>query len=180
MSYPVGKVTLTGGVTGYIYPNDADAPNTFGLLTKDFNTVEIYGKAALDAPLSPKLSIYYDVDKVNGAYFEGSLSHSLQASEKVAVTLGATAGVNAGQGIDDDFSFNFADDGFTHLDLSAGVPISAGSVSITPVIHLVVAGDDRTKITSPTNLDEDAKLWGGVSISWSKALGEEPEAPAEP
>jgi hypothetical protein len=144
--------------------------------------VAIYGKAALDVPLSPKLSIYYDVDKVKGAYFEGSVSHSLQASEKVAVILGATAGANAGQGVDpDDVSFNFADDGFTHLDLSAGVPFTASAFSITPVIHLVIAGDDRVKVTSPTKT-HDAKVWGGVSISWSRALGEEPEpeSPAAP
>jgi hypothetical protein len=179
LSYPVGKATLTGGVTGYIYPNDATAPNGFGLITKDFNTVEVYGKAALDVPLSPKLSIYYDVDKVKGAYFEGSVGHALQVSEKVAINLGATAGFNSGQGVSDDPSFNFADDGFTHLDLSAGVPFEAGAVSITPVIHLIVAGDDRTKVTSPTET-HDEKLWGGVSISWSRTLGEEPEAPAAP
>lgn len=175
VSYPVGKATLTGGVTGYIYPNDANAPNGIGLITKDFNTVEVYGKAALDAPLSPKLSIYYDVDKVKGAYFEGSISHSLQASEKVAVNLGATAGFSAGQGVSvDDPSFNFADNGFTHLDLSAGVPFEAGALSITPVIHFVLNGDDRTKVTSPTSLDKDVKLWGGVSIAWSKPLGATP------
>jgi hypothetical protein len=180
VGYPVGKATLTGGVTGYIYPNDANAPNGFGLITKAFNTVEVYGKAAFDVPLSPKLSIYYDVDKVKGAYFEGSVAHSLQASEKVAVNLGALAGFNAGQGIDaGDPSFNFADDGFTHLDLSAGVPFEAGAVSITPVLHLIVAGDDRTKVTSPTKT-HDAKLWGGVTISWSRALGKEPEATEEP
>jgi uncharacterized protein Gcw-chp len=180
VSFPVGKATLTGGVTGYLYPNDENAPNGFGLIWNDFNTVEVYGKAAFDAPLSPKLSIYYDVDKVKGAYFEGSIGHSLQASEKVAVDLGATAGFNAGQGVSaDDPSFNFADDGFTHLDLSAGVPFEAGSLSITPVIHLVIAGDDRVKVASPTDLDKDAKLWGGVSISWSKELGAAPEATEE-
>jgi hypothetical protein len=180
LSYPVGKATLTGGVTGYRYPNDVNAPNSDFLLTNAFNTVEIYGKAAFDTPLSPKLSIYYDVDKVKGAYFEGGISHSLQASEKVSVDLGATAGFNAGQGISaEDPSFNFADDGFTHLDLSAGVPFTASALSITPVIHFVINGDQRTKITSPTET-HDVKLWGGVSISWSKELGAAPEATEEP
>jgi hypothetical protein len=36
-----------------------------------------------------------------------------------------------------------------------------------------VNGDDRTKTTSPTNLNEDIKLWGGVSLSWSNTLGAE-------
>lgn len=179
VSFPVGKATLTAGGTAYLYPNDENAPG-FGLLTSDNNTVEIYGKAAFDVPLSPQLSIYYDVDKIKGAYFEGSVSHSLAASEKVSIDLGAVAGLNAGQGVstDPDESFNFADDGFTHLDLSAGVPFSAGAFSITPVLHLIVAGDDFTKVTSPTN-ESDAKLWGGVTISWAKTLGEVPEEAAE-
>jgi hypothetical protein len=178
VSFPVGKATLTAGGTAYIYPND---PGPVGGFTEDFNTVELYGKAAFDVPLSPFVNIYYDVDKIKGAYFEGGVSHSLQASEKVAVELGALAGFNAGQGVDpDDESFNFADDGFTHADLSVGVPLTAGIFSITPVFHLIITGDDATKIQSPSNLDAGAKVWGGVSISWSKTLGAEPEAPAAP
>ena len=37
LGIPIGKVTLTPGATGYIYPND-------GGLTEDNNTIEIYGK----------------------------------------------------------------------------------------------------------------------------------------
>jgi hypothetical protein len=173
VSYPVGKATLTGGATGYIYPND------FGL-TKANNTVEIYAKAALDAPLSPKVSIYYDVDKIKGAYIEGGVTYSLAATEKVAVNLGALAGFSAGQGVSTKAGelANFSGNGFTHLDLSAGVPLSAGVLSITPVLHLIVAGDDAVKLTSPTSTS-DVKLWGGVSLAWSKALGPEPEATDE-
>lgn len=178
VSLGVGKATLTGGVTAYVYPNDESAPNDFFLLTSDANTVELYGKVGFDAPLSPELSIYYDLDKIKGAYIEGAVSHSLPASDKVSVDLGAVVGFSAGQGLPDDplsdESANFFEDGFTHLDLSAGVPFTAGALSITPVIHLQLSGDEITKITSPSNLDKDVKLWGGVSLSWSTALGEAP------
>jgi hypothetical protein len=173
VSYPVGKATLTAGATGYIYPNDANAPGV-GLLTKQNNTVEIYAKAALDNVLSPKISAYYDVDKIKGLYVEGGVTYAIPASEKVSVNVGALAGFNTGQGINpSDPSFNFSDDGFTHADLSVGVPLTAGSVSITPVAHLVIGGDDFTKITSPTKT-HDVKLWGGVSLAWSKELGAAP------
>jgi hypothetical protein len=180
LSFPVGKATLTGGVIGYVYPNDEAAPNAAGLLTSESNTLEIYGKLGYDAPLSPELSIYYDVDKIQGAYIEGTVSYSLPASENVSVDLGALAGFSAGQGLSDDpdESANFADDGFTHLDLSAGIPFTTGAVSITPVIHLVVNGDNFTKFTSPTD-EGDLKLWGGVSLSWSRALGPEAEPTEE-
>ena len=172
-NYPVQKANLTLGATGYVFPNDAG-------FTKDANTVEIYGKVALSVPLSPKLAVWYDVDKIKGAYFEGSISHSIQPKDQpFSVTLGALAGFNAGQGINDndpDQLFNFVDDGFTHLDLSAAVPFSAGPLSISPAVHVVITGDDNTKFTSPSDLDNDVKFWFGGTISWSKALG---EAPAE-
>ena len=174
VSFPIGRTTLTGGVTGYVFPNAASAPNAFGLKTSDAHTVEVYGKLGLDAPLSPEVSVYYDVDKIKGAYIEGGVSYSLAASEQVSIELGAAAGFNAGRGLPDspsDQSANYSDDGFTHLDLSAGVPFTAGAVSITPVLHIIVNGDDATKVTSPTELNKDVKLWGGVSLSWSEAFG---------
>jgi uncharacterized protein (TIGR02001 family) len=171
ISFPVGdKTTLTGGATAYIYPNDAG-------LTSDFNTVEIYAKAAFATVLSPKLAVWYDVDKVKGAYFEGSIAHSLPLGEKNSLSLGALAGFNAGQHADFDANgnpraefFNFADNGFTHLDLSAGLPLTAGVLSITPAFHVVVNGDEFTKVTS-ANKTHDVKFWGGATISWSKSYG---------
>ena len=178
IGYTVGKATLTGGATAYIYPNDVG-------LTSDFNTVEVYGKAAFDVPLNPKISVWYDVDKVKGAYIEGSVSHPVPLSEKVSLNLGAMTGFSAGQGSDPDANgvpqaefFNFVDDGFAHADFSVGLPLTAGIFSITPVLHLHYCSDENTKITSPTTTS-DAKLWGGVTISWSKALGEAPEETTE-
>ena len=181
VAFPAGKATITGGVIGYIYPNKVESTTfepTPGLLTKESNTVEIYGKVEVDALLSPTLSIYYDVDKIKGAYIEAGIAHTLPMNEKLGLDLGAVAGFSAGQGIndsDEEESSNFEGDGFTHLDLSAGLPLTAGVFSITPALHLVINGDEFTKVTSPTNIDKGAKLWGGVTVSWSKSYGEEEE-----
>jgi hypothetical protein len=165
VSVPVGKATLTGGVVGYVYPNDFGA-------TDDFNTWEVYGKVGLGLPLSPKLAVYYDFDKVNGAYVEGSVGHSLPLGSALTLNLGALGGLSAGQAEADSPGElnNFLENGFTHLDLSAGVPFSAGIFSITPVIHFLVNGDEITRLTSPGD-ESDVKLWGGLTVSWSRALG---------
>lgn len=165
VSVPVGKATLTGGVVGYVFPND------FGV-TDDFNTWEVYGKVGLGVPLSPKIAVYYDFDKVNGAYIEGSLAHSLPLGASLSLNLGALGGLSAGQAEAESAGEinNFFENGFTHLDLSAGVPFSAGIFSITPVVHFLVNGDEVTKLTSPGEQD-DVKLWGGLTISWARALG---------
>jgi hypothetical protein len=178
VSFTTGKTSLTGGVTAYIYPNDVDeAPN--GGLGSGSNTWEAYGKVGFDVPLAPELSIYYDFDKVSGAYFEGAVSHSLALGESHTLDLGGLVGFNLGQGFsEDDASFNFDDDGMTHADFSAGVPFTAGTVSITPVLHFQVNVDEATKFHSPSSDGSDFKLWGGVSIGWSNAA-EEAEAGAE-
>jgi len=167
ISVPAGKATLTGGITAYFYPNDAG-------LTKDANTWEVYGKVGFDVPLSPKIAAWYDIDKIKGLYVEGSVAHALPLGENHSLSLGALAGFNAGQSVPDDpnsdESFNFADNGFTHLDLSAGLPLTAGSLSITPAFHFVINGDDFVKVTSPTKT-HDMKVWGGVTLSWSKSYG---------
>jgi hypothetical protein len=36
----------------------------------------VYGKAEFDVPLAPSLSIYYDIDKIDGGYIEAGLAHS--------------------------------------------------------------------------------------------------------
>jgi Bacterial protein of unknown function (Gcw_chp) len=181
VNYPYQKATFTLGVLGYVFPNDAG-------FTKDFNTVEIYGKVGLGVPLSPKLAAWYDVDKVKGLYAEASVSQTIQPKDQpFTVVLGALAGFNAGQDANLDAGtptvdfFNFADDGFTHLDLSAAVPFSAGPLAISPALHVVVTGDDATKFTQfDPNTGEpnrkDVKVWFGGTIGWSRALG---EAPAE-
>jgi len=163
----VGKATLTGGATGYIFPNE----NCGACLTKVSNTVEVYGKVALDVPLSPALNAYYDVDKVKGLYVEGSVSHDVPLGA-ATLTLGALAGWTGGQEFSaSDASFNFADKGLTHVDLSASTSFSAGALSIAPSIHGVITSDEATKVTKPNALDTGFKVWGGVTISWSKAFG---------
>ncbi|HET6580085.1 MAG TPA: TorF family putative porin [Gemmatimonadales bacterium] len=167
ISVPAGKVTLTGGALLYIFPNDAG-------FTSGSNTVELYAKAALDAALSPRLAVWYDIDKVNGAYIEASVAHSLALDEKTSLSLGALAGFNAGQSVPEgpgstDLA-SFHDDGFTHLDLSAGVPLAAGAIAILPALHVVIGGDEFTRTTSPGRA-HDVKLWGGATVSWSRALG---------
>ncbi|MEO8634641.1 MAG: hypothetical protein ABI587_05110 [Gemmatimonadales bacterium] len=168
---PLGKASLTAGATGYIYPN----PKTTSGFNSDINTIEVYGKVGLDVPLSPKVSAYYDVDKVKGLYVEGSVSHGIPLGA-ATLNIGALAGWTGGQEVDASSSdlANFATDGLTHIDLSASIGFSAGPVSITPSIHGVFGQDDFTKFTK-ANSKSDFKLWGGVTISWSKAFGGEAE-----
>jgi len=172
VSFSSGKTAITGGVVGYIYPNDLDEAPVEGL-DSESNTWEVYGTVGFDVPLAPEVSLYYDIDKVSGAYVEGGLSHSLQLGESHTLDLAGLVGFSLSQGFnEDDESFNFDDNGLTHVDFSAGVPLTAGTFSITPVLHLQVNGDEITKFHSPSSDGSDFKVWGGVSIGWSNAAEE--------
>ena len=163
---PAGPATLTAGVTGYIFPNDVG-------FTKDFNTIEVYGKAALSGPLSPKVSAYYDVDKIKGLYVEGGVTHGFPIGPK-SLNLGALLGWTGGQEAKAGELANFANSGLTHLDLSASIGLSAGPLSITPSVHGIFGFDDATHFHSASSvatLDTKFKVWGGVTISWSHTGG---------
>lgn len=168
IGFSAGKAELTLGGIGYIYPNDVGA-------TSDANTWEVYGKIGLGIPLSPSLGVYYDVSKVKGLYVEGSISHDIPLGPK-ALSLGALVGYSSKMEPNpDDESFNFSDDGFTHVDLSASIEFGAGPFSITPTVHGIFGIDDFTKFSKPSNDDASFKLWGGVSISWGKTFGAKAE-----
>jgi Bacterial protein of unknown function (Gcw_chp) len=179
VSFSSGKAAITGGIVGYIYPNELDEAPIEGL-DSESDTWEVYGTLGFDVPLAPELSVYYDIDKVSGAYVEGGVSHSLPLGESHTLDLGGLVGFSLGQGFnEDDESFNFEENGMTHADVSAGVPFTAGAFSMTPVLHLQVSVDEATRFHSPSSDGSDFKLWGGVSIGWSNAVEErEAEEPA--
>lgn len=168
-AHAFGQAEFTLGAVGYIYPNDLG-------LTSDANTIEIYARLGLSHTLSPRLSAYYDVDKIKGLYLEGSLGYDVPVSENFSISLGVLAGLNAGQGINQDDpneSANFFENGLTHVDLSAGTEFAAGPLAISPAFHFQISGDEFTKFNKPSKPDESIKLWFGVTLSWASGGDEE-------
>jgi uncharacterized protein (TIGR02001 family) len=161
----------TAGVLTYLFPNTA------GLTNSANRTVEVYGKLqATGVPLAPKLAAWYDVDKVNGAYLEASVSQPLRLVAKFPLTLGALAGFSAGQGVnasDPTEVANFAGNRLTHLDLSATGALTAGPVTIAPTAHFYILNDDLTTVTR-LGTTKDVKAWAGVTLTWTRPLAEVP------
>lgn len=127
------------------------------------HTEEVYASVGLNipnAPVSPALAIYYDFGLVDGFYLEPSVSASVPAGPTVSVDLGATAGLSASQ------DGNFGENGFTHADLSAGLSLAAGPLSIAPALHFQISNAATTKIRSMTSLNSGSKIWFGVAVGW--------------
>jgi hypothetical protein len=153
--------------------NDPPPAGRFGLY-EAFDTHEFYGQVSLGGlPVTPTLYASYDADKVNGLYVEPSVAYGWKAAPKVTINLTGLAGFSAGQGVSaDDFAANFAENGLTHVDLSASTSVAAGPVSIVPSFHFQISNDAFAKINGAelNNQDKDVKLWAGVTLSWSRAL----------
>ncbi len=166
------------GWTGYIFDNDASR----GGRSRDFNSGEIYGNLQLAAgPLRPKVALWYDVDRVKGAYIETSSDLRvpllpLRLGPLRTIHLSGLAGWSVGQevsGSESPAEANFAAGGLTHVGFSIWSSFFiAKGLTVAPVLHFQVNRDDFTRRTSgdPSDADENVKLWFTVSISWSRAL----------
>lgn len=164
-SFAMGSATL--GATSYLYPAAAD-------LAATYNTMELYGSVWLDAPLSPSVTLYYDVLKIRGAYLEGGVEHALVASDRGDLTVGAVGGWSLGQAMGDDEQSTelgyFAGNGFTHTELFVRTNRDVGALTLGGTAHLILGRDGYTRIVAPEQ-ERGAKLWIGVSVGWSSAPG---------
>ena len=142
-----------------------------------FDTHEVYGQLSLGGlPITPTLYASYDLDKVKGMYLQPSVVYAMKASPALTINLGVLAGISAGQEFNTSKpseGFNFAKSGLTHVDFSASTSFAAGPLSIAPAFHVQVNHDANTKVTGadPANRNKGTKFWGGITLSWSRALG---------
>ena len=122
VSVPVGKATH------HRRRRRATYSPTISASTDALNTWEVYGKVGLGVPSARSSRVYYDVDKVKGAYLEGRRRPCGAARARCRWTWARSPGFSAGQAEaeDPEEMNNFVENGFTHLDLSAGVPLTRG------------------------------------------------------
>lgn len=83
-TYPIGKLSLTGG---YIY---------YGTRYAD-ETEELFATIAYDIISKPSLSVYRDITNYKGTYFNLSFAHSLPVYKEITLDLGASFGYFIGE-----------------------------------------------------------------------------------
>lgn len=169
----LGDIEGTVGAIRYTFPAEgASAIRRFG-----DNTTEIYGAVQLTSTyLVPRLMAYFDVERVRGAYLEGSVTVPLLAypfGNPVVFYAGALAGYNLGQELNPDRpsqNANFRTDGFTHFDFSVRAtirPVKSLPLSMNIEPHWQLKVDQFTQRTSPEPGDAERHIqfWLGVSVS---------------
>ncbi len=127
-SAAVPGVEALGFSVGVIY---YDFPNT-----DVAGTTELYWGLSLDVPASPCVTVYHDIDEVDGTYASLSVGHSVENVFEIApdVPVGLEAGASIGWGSSDYNEGYWSTDGsgLNDLVLSIALPFEIAGVSVTP------------------------------------------------
>ncbi len=144
-------------------------------------TAELYGSLRLASKyLTPSMSVWYDIDRVEGAYLEVSGTIPLFANPLLqpfaAVFVRGLVGYSLGQEADASRpgeAARFASGGSTHVDLSLSASFTITPVAIPATFelegHLQFNQDALTRLTSaaPGDADRRLKLWFGSAVRLS-------------
>jgi uncharacterized protein (TIGR02001 family) len=116
------NLSLSMGMINYTFYNIP------GYTFKRGNTQEFYMMLGFPGMfLGPSFSMFYDINLADGWYALVSVGHTLTFSEKTSLEVSASLAYNGKLYIDES--------GISDLHLSAALPISMGSFTITPSIH---------------------------------------------
>lgn len=154
-SHAFGAWTAAGGLVNYNFPNDVGV-----------STTEVYAAVAHDDWLKPKLTVYYDVEEVEGVYVNAAVGHAWEVAESLTLDAGLSLG--------------FANDRMGNaywLDRSTGFTDLVGKVGLTYAVtkHCSLTGavyassivdSSYRDALDAAGIDQD-NLWALVGAAWS-------------
>ena len=142
------------GTIHYQFPNTSFKPTT-----------ELYGGISLDAPLTPSITVFSDVDETDGTYIQAAIGHTI---EKIATfSNDCYCGLRLGCGIGwsnsayNTYFFGINDGKSNDLVFSAGFPICMGKWTIKPGIYYSMMLSDAVRSAT----DKSDNLWMVLSVS---------------
>ncbi len=117
---------------------------------KDSTTQELFATVTrTDLPLSPSLSVYYDLNLGSGVYVALGGSHEVKLGDQVALELSGLIGYNGRQFIQTS--------GLSNVDFRAAVPFTVGSVTLTPSANVTIPLMDE--------VNDATEIWFGLSVA---------------
>ena len=126
------------------------------------DTQELYATLSYDTILAPSLTIYYDIDAADGAWYANlGFGHSFALSEAMSLDLGLSFGYYDNN--DDYAEFH---DGL----ISAALSIPFGKyVTISPELYysFPLSGEAEDLFTVSSFSGDDSYLYGGVTLSFA-------------
>ncbi len=145
------------GLIHYTYPN-----------TDAGSTTEIFASADANVLFSPSISLFYDIDEIDGGYILFAASHDVPLSPGSDLNVSASLGYGSSDyvqgyfgGLLNDKALTTLGTGPTDLQLSAALPYHPlPFVNITPsVVYSTLLGDAKD-VTDAAGGDKDAFFFG--------------------
>ena len=141
--------------------------------TRADNTTELYvDLRGTSKYIVPGVALWLDVDRVRGAYIEGSITVPVLANPLAAPFFGlitrAAVGYTVGQE-----GASFARAGVTHVDFAASTDVTLRPLRVPTVLrlegHVQFSSDDATRPTSarPSDARRGDKLWAALALRLS-------------
>jgi hypothetical protein len=164
----VSFFTLGVGFYQYLFPNQTVTDDVTSNSAAALPTREVYVSAALeDVILQPTLTVYYDVDAVNGFYGSLGISHSFELTKELSLDLSASIGAADSEynsvyfGVDEDA----LNDGNARASVSYAL---MESLTLTGYIQYTTLLDSDIKDAADvTYFNEGDIVWGGGSLAYS-------------
>jgi len=125
-SSAMGDVGYSVGIIGYTFPN-----------TGGPGTTEIYVGASYDTILSPSLTVYYDIEAVEGAYVSLGAGYGIPVAEITSIDISGSLGFGSEKM--NQMLYSNGSSGAGLADVLIGVSASFGileNYSVTPSVSL--------------------------------------------
>ena len=127
------------------------------------DTTEIYAGLSFDVVASPSVTVYYDIDEVDGTYVALGFGHSLEGLDELPFGVDLSANLGFGDSSYNDAYWAVDDAELNDLTLSAAFPFEVGPVSVTPsVTYVAVLGSDVSDVAG----DDDSIVYAGVGLAY--------------
>ena len=134
------------------------------------NTTELYWGLSLDAPLSPSVTVYHDIDEVCGTYVAFGLGHSIENIFELSpeMPVGMEIGASVGWGDSDYNAFYWGLDGsrLNDLTLSVSFPVEVLGWTVAPSVNYVTLLSDGIRATDAFAKKSDY-VFAGINFSKS-------------
>jgi uncharacterized protein (TIGR02001 family) len=134
------------------------------------DTTEVYAGVSVDTIASPSLTVYYDVDEVEGTYVSLGFGHSIEGLEDLPFGIDLGASLGWGNGSYNDAYWGTAampkiGSELNDLVLSVGLPFEVGPVSVTPSVTYVALLGSDVQDSDAFDTDDDVVV-AGVGLAY--------------
>lgn len=170
----LGAVDLSGGIVRYLHADGA-----FGQGADALSTTELYANVGVGfGPTVPRVTLWYDVDRIRGAYIETRVDLRVPVLPSydpvLALYLCTLAGWSVGQEVDENRPGQpayFREAGLTHIDL--GLEARAGRKwrYATLEVHFLPVRDPGARSGPGPAAPRGSSWWLGLSFSDGWVLG---------